>query len=121
MQRERYLKWYNISRCPRQYFIQDLVSFITSLFEGNNKIILTVDINEHTIDRRLLRELKSIRMIDGYGKKFNLRGLVSHITGSEPIDRVWMTNNITLSEVSIFPYKFSISDYRVILVNLDFD
>ena len=64
MQRERYLKRCNISGYQRQHFIQDLVSFIRSLLDSNNKIILIVDINEHIIDGRLLRELKRIRIID---------------------------------------------------------
>ena len=88
MQRERYLKRCNISRCSRQHFIQDLVSFITSLLDGNNKIILTANINEHVIDRKLSRELKSFGMIDTYVKKFNLLRLVYHIMDSELIDRV---------------------------------
>ena len=40
IQREKYPKRYNISGYLRQYFIQDLVSFIISLLDGNNKIIL---------------------------------------------------------------------------------
>ena len=68
MQRERYLKRYNISGYPRQHFIQDLVSFMISLLDGNNKIIVAADTNNYTIDRRLLRELKSIEIIDVYEK-----------------------------------------------------
>ena len=60
-------------------------------------------------------------MIDVYIKKFNLSGPASHVTGSKPIDRVWVTNNITPHKVSIFPQKFSVGGHRVILVDLDFD
>ena len=41
--------------------------------------------------------------------------------GSELIDRLWVINNVIPSELLIFPQKFSISNHKVILVNLDFD
>ena len=88
MQRERYLKRCNKSECQRQYFIQDLVSFIISLLDSNNKMILVADINKHIIDGKLLSKLKSIRILDTYVKKFNLPTPVSHVTDSELIDGV---------------------------------
>ena len=41
--------------------------------------------------------------------------------GSELIDRLWVINNIIPSELLIFPQKFSISNHKVILFNLDFN
>ena len=45
---------------------------MTSLLDGNNKIILAANINEYVIDERLLRELKGIEMIDAYEKSIYL-------------------------------------------------
>ena len=73
--------------------------------DGNNKIILVADTNDHTIEGKLLRQLKSIRIIDAYAKKFSLPRPVSHVTGSELIDGVWVTNNIIPRKVLIFPKK----------------
>ena len=88
MERERYLKWYNMSGYPWQHFITDIVNFITSLLDGNNRIILVADINEHVVNGKLAKELKRIGMIDAYFRKFNLPGPALHVTGSIPIDRV---------------------------------
>ena len=41
---------------------------MTSLLDGNDKIILMADINEHIIEDRLLRELKRIGMMYVYEK-----------------------------------------------------
>ena len=60
-------------------------------------------------------------MIDTYFKKFNLSSLASHMMGSAPIDRVWITGNVTPTAVSILPQKFSVGDHRVILVDFNFD
>ena len=83
MQRERHLKKYYVSGCPRQHFIQDLVWFIKS------KVILAVDIDKCTIDMKLLNELRRIGIIDAFGKKFNPHRLSSYVTRNKPIDIVW--------------------------------
>ena len=43
------------------------------------------------------------------------------MTGSAPIDRVWITGNVTPTAVSILSQKFGAGDHRVILVDFDFD
>ena len=68
--------------------IWDLVQFIASLLNENNKIILAADINEHIIDGVLLKALKNLGLSEAHVKKFNLPGPASHITGSQPIDGV---------------------------------
>ena len=121
MQRERYLKQYNMSGCLRQHFITNIVNFITSLLDGDNRIILAADINKHAVDGKLAKELKRIGMIDAYFRKFNSPSLASHVMGSAPIDGVWATGNVTPTAVSILAQKFGAGDHRVILVNFDFD
>ena len=88
MERERYLKWYNMSGYLWQHFITDIVNFITSLLDGNNRIILVADINEYAVNGKLAKELKRIGIIDAYFRKFNLSNPESHVTGSVPIDGV---------------------------------
>ena len=58
MQRERYLKRCNISGCLQQYFITDIVNFITSLLNGDNRIILVADINEYAVTGKLAKRTK---------------------------------------------------------------
>ena len=53
MQQERHLKICEMLGCPRQHFITDLVTFITSLMEGDNRIIIAADINEHAVEGKL--------------------------------------------------------------------
>jgi len=121
LQRELYLKKCNISTCPRSHFIQDLVHFIVSILGGNNKVILAVDINEHVIEGNLPTALKRLGLIEDHVKKFNRPGPASHTTGSNPIDRVWVSDDVTPAEVSTFPHKFGAGDYRMILVDFNLD
>ena len=110
-----------MSGCPRQYFITDIVNFITSLLNRDNRIILAADINEYAVTGKLAKELKRIGMIDVYFRKFNLPGPASHVTGSALIDRVWTTGNVIPIAVSILSQKFGVADHRVILVDFNFD
>ena len=68
--------------------IRDLVQFIASLLNENNKIILAANINEHVIDGALPKVLKNLGLSEACVKKFNLPGLAYHITGSQLIDGV---------------------------------
>ena len=119
MQRERFLKKCNVSICPRSHFIQDLIQFTTGVLGDNNKVILAADINEHIIDGVLLRALKNIGMIEAHVKKFDLPGPASHITGSKPIDSIWVSHDVIPTEVSVFPHRFGVGDHRVILVDFN--
>lgn len=87
-QREKCLKRNNMPQCLRKHFISDLINFITSLSDGDNRIILAANANEHTVDGKLAKELKRMGMIDAFFKKFNAAGLASHVLGSAPIDGV---------------------------------
>ena len=110
-----------MSGCLRQHFITNIVNFITSLLNRDNRIILSADINEHAVNGKLAKELKKISIIDAYFKKFNLPSLALHVISSAPIDGVWTIGNITSTAVSILPQKFGMGDYRVILVDFNFD
>ena len=60
-------------------------------------------------------------MVEVFARKFNSLGPVSYATGSEPIDGVWVTNDLVPKEVSILLVNFRVRNHKVILVELDFD
>ena len=84
-------------------------------------MILVADVNEHIIDGKLPAELKRIDMMDVFPKKLNLPRPASHVTGSELIDSALVASDLVSKEVSIYPAKFRVGNYRVILINLDFN
>ena len=88
LQREQCFKKYNQIRCPRLYFINDLSQFIRNIIAEGNKVMLTVDINEHVTDRKLPVELRKVGIAEVFVKKFNSLGPMSHVTGSKLIDGI---------------------------------
>ena len=121
MQREWCLKKCNVLIHLRKHFIQDLVQCITGILEENNKVIIAVNTSKHIIDGVLLRALKNLELIEAHVKKFNLPSPASHVTGSLLIDSVWVSNDITPTEVLVFLHKFRVGDHRAILVDLNLD
>ena len=119
MQSECFPKKCNASLCPRRCFIQDLMQFITGVLGDNNRVILAADVNEHVTDGILPRALKNLGMIEAHAKKFDLPGPASHITGSQPIDGVWVSNDVTPAEVSVFACKFGFGDHRMTLADFN--
>ena len=120
-QRERYLQKCNSTMCPRKHFIQDLINFIRGVLEDHNKVILAADVNEHVTTGNLLIELKRLGLVEAHVRKFNSPGPASHVTGSDPINGVWVSDDAVPAEVSILPYKFGAGDHRMILVDFDLD
>ena len=102
MQRERHMRRYYLSSHLWENFITDLVHFTIKVTNNSNEVVLAAGINEHFINRKLLKELKKIRMIDSFIKKFHVPGSVSCTTGSVLIDRVQVSSNLVLRKMSIF-------------------
>ena len=92
---------------------------IANLTEGNSKIILAADANEHAENGKLAKELKRIGLITLCAKKFNQSELALHASRSNPIDRIWTSSNISDLAVSTLPHKFGAGDHRIILANFD--
>ena len=69
----------------------------------------------------LPKALKNLGLIEAHVKKFDLPSPASHVTGSLLIDSVWVSNDITPTEVLVFLHKFRVGDHRAILVDLNLD
>ena len=64
------------------------MNFITGFLDEDNRIILAADINEHTVNGKLMKELRRIGIIDAYFRKFNSPSLASYVIDSALIDGV---------------------------------
>ena len=121
VKKEIHLRRYDISGCPQEHFIADLVHFITKVVHDNDEVILAGQINECTISRKLPKELKEIRIIGLFAKKFNAPGPASYAIGSKLIDGVQVIINLVWKKVLIFSQHVGASSHRVMLVNLKLD
>jgi len=84
------------------------------------RLILCLDANENIyrgVLGRRLTELDGLGMKEVVGK-FTARQLVAmYFHGSEPIDRVWTTGDITVANACVMPVGFGVGDHRLFVVD----
>ena len=88
--------------------------------KDGERLILCLDANENIYRGDLGRRLTDL---DGLGMKevvgeFTARQLgATHFRGSEPIDGVWATGDVTVTNACVMPVGFGVGDHRLFVVD----
>ena len=100
--------------CPRKKFREDLVEQLKLWRKDGNRLIVCLDANKDIYKKSLGKALTDI---DGLAMKevvgdFTQRPVgATYFRGSKPIDGVWATSEITVSNASIMPAGFGTVSY----------
>jgi hypothetical protein len=106
--------------CPHAHFWDDLLHQMKQWRTDGKQLILCLDANENIYRDELGRRLTEL---DGLGMKevvgdFTARQLgATYFHGSDPIDRVWATGNITMTNACVMPVGFGVGDHRLFVVD----
>ena len=107
--------------CPRVKFREDLVGQLQKWREDSDKLIVCLDSNEH-IYRKAIG--KALTDVDGLAMKevvgdFTGKQIGStFFRGKKPIDGVWATSDITISNAAIMPAGYGIGDHRLFVIDM---
>jgi hypothetical protein len=88
--------------------------------KDSERLILCLDANENIYRGELGRRLTEL---DGLGMKeivgeFTARQLgAMYFRGSEPIDGVWTTGDITVTNACVMPVGFGVGDHQLFLID----
>jgi hypothetical protein len=88
--------------------------------KDGERLILCLDANENIYRGELGRQLTEL---DGLGMKavvgeFTTRQLgATYFRASEPIDGVWATGDITVTNACVMPVGFGVGDHRLFVIN----
>ena len=106
--------------CPCVRFWEDLLRQMKQWRKDGKRLILCLDANENIYRGELGRRLTKL---DGLGMKevvgeFTVRQLgATYFRGSKPIDEVWTTGDITVTNACVMPVGFGVGDHRLFVVN----
>jgi hypothetical protein len=101
-------------------FREDLLSQMKRWQKDGERLILCLDANENIYRGELGRRLTEL---DGLGMKevvgeFTARQLgATYFCGSEPIDGVWTTGDITVTNACVMPVGFGVGDHRLFVID----
>ena len=106
--------------CPRVRFREDLIRQLEKWRKDGERLILCLDANEHIYRGEFGRQITNR---DGLGMKevvgeFTARQLgATYFRGSEPIDGVWTTGDITVTNACVMPVGFGVGDHRLFVID----
>jgi hypothetical protein len=107
--------------CPLTLFWPDLIKQIKTWQEPGDKIILFMDHNEHVINGPLGKELGDRNGLDLQEAIVQHTGTSPGATffrGSKPIDGIWVSNNLDISNASVMPFGYGVGNHRVFVLNI---
>ena len=120
-QHRRYFRSRNVDRCPRTLFKENLIEQLKKWREPGDRLVVCMDVNEHIYNKSIGKELTDS---DGLA----MREVVGDFTqqpigstffqGSKPIDGVWATSDISVSNAMVMPSGYGIGDHRLFVINM---
>ncbi len=108
------------STCPRIRFQEDLLCQMEKWQKDREQIILCLDTNENIYRGSLGTRLTDR---DGLGMKevvgeFTARQIgATYFCGSEPIDGIWATEDITVTNACVMPIGFGVGDHCLFVID----
>jgi hypothetical protein len=106
--------------CPRAHFREDLLCQMKQWRKDGKRLILCLDANKNIYQGELgwqITELNGLGMKEVVGE-FTARWLgVTHFCGSEPIDEVWTTGDITVTNAYMMPVGFGVGDHQLFVID----
>ena len=107
--------------CPRTKFREDLIKLLKTWRAAGDRIVVCLDANEDIYRKAIgkaLMEEDGLDMKEVVGSYTGKRIGPTFFQGQLPIDRVWATSDIRVSNACIMPAGYSIGDHQLFIINM---
>jgi len=111
----------DITTCPRDLFREELVQQLQRWRDDGDRLIVCMDANENTYKGSIGKALTDK---DGLAMKEVVREYTNkdlgatYFRGSEPIDGIWATSDVVISNACVMPAGYGIGDHRMFVVDI---
>ncbi len=102
-------------------FCQHLIHQLKTWRKEGNRIILFMDHNEHIYDGPLGRALAGtdgLRLQEAVLRHTGRKTGATFFRGSKPIDGIWVTSDIDISNACVMPFGYGIGDHRMFIFDV---
>jgi hypothetical protein len=110
--------------CLLILFRRNLVKQLQKWRAAGDKIILFMDHNEHAIEGNLGKALVDRDGLDMRATIVQHTGKspgAMFFRGSKPIDSLWVSSNIDISNSCVMPFGYGVGDHRAFILNIPFE
>jgi hypothetical protein len=104
--------------CPRTLFRQHLTAAITKWRAPGERIVLFMDHNEHAYDGMLGRALSNregLNLREVILDTTGVRTGATYFQGSHPIDGLWASADLDISNACVMPFGYGVGDHRAFI------
>ena len=101
-------------------FRDDLLDFIKSRRQKNERVVLMMDANENVVMGVMSRELAQ----EGIDMKEAVHGMTeglgpkTHFRGKESIDGIWVSTDLEVTGASYLPFDPDVGDHRPVMIDI---
>jgi hypothetical protein len=122
-QQRRYQIWqhHNHITCPCVKFRDDLGKLLKEWRAAGDRLIVCLDANKNIYTQalgKMLTNPKGLGMIEAVGRNTGKKIGPTYFWGQLPINGVWTTPDVTVSNACIMPAGYGIGDHRLFIINL---
>jgi hypothetical protein len=110
--------------CPLILFCNHLVKQIKQWCAAGDRIILFMDHNKHVINEPLGKALADKEGLDLREAIVQHTGTSSGATffqGSKPINLLWISSNLNISNACMMPFRYSIGNHRTFILDIQIE
>ncbi len=107
--------------CPRKLFQDHLVAQLSKWHADGNRLIVCLDANEDIYRKSLGKALTGtdgLSMKEVVGEFTGCKVGSTYFQGSKPINGIWATTDVKISNACIMPVGYIIGDHRMFIVDI---
>ena len=121
-QHRRFLDDNNDDRCPRVAWLEDLQVAVRLWKKDGDQIILAADVNQDVRSDEIRDGFRRMGLTNLLMNKYGDRMPATYIDGSDPIDGLWGTPGITMSQGGMLPFNSGVigSDHRLSWIDVTY-
>ena len=119
----RYLQLNNmLDTTPRELMKRDLIKQLKTWVDQGDRIVLTMDANEHVLRGPLCKALvdpeNGLKMREVSHEAWGKTPPNTYIDGTDPIDGIWASDTLEVMGVKILPFYSSVGDHRTMVFDI---
>ncbi len=107
--------------CPRTLFRRHLTTAIAKWRDAGERIILFMDHNEHVYDGMLGKTLSNrdgLNLQEVILKQTGAPTGATFFRGSQPINGLWASDDLDISNACIMPFGYGVGDHRAFVLDI---
>jgi hypothetical protein len=107
--------------CPRILFRRHLIATIDKWRRAGERIILFMDHNKHVYDGTLGKALSNregLHLQEVILKQTGIPTGATFFRGSHPIDGLWTSDDLNISNACVMPFGYGVGDHRVFILDI---